>query len=130
MDGTLVLGKARAYGVLKVLFHVECVHVQDLLVSEEAVGRKALNYVERAEYGRVVGGEGVKVHANRRKLERDALLASGIGSDGTQSATGSLHLQATKLEAGNGRIAASNILEIHAAENDLSRAQDNDQAGV
>ncbi|EJF92236.1 filamentous hemagglutinin family domain-containing protein, partial [Bartonella taylorii 8TBB] len=129
-DGKLVLAKARAKGALKAHSHHDSVHVQDLLFSEEAVELKALNNVELAEHARVAAGDVVTVHANRIKLERDALLASGIGSDGTQSATGSLHLQATKLEAGNGRIAASNLLEIQAAEIDLSRVQDNDQAGV
>ncbi|EJF77629.1 filamentous hemagglutinin family domain-containing protein, partial [Bartonella sp. DB5-6] len=129
-DGKLVLAKARAKGAVKVHSHHDSVHVKALLFSEKAVELKALNNVELAEHARVAAGDVVTVNANTIKLERDALLASGIGIDGTQSATGSLHLQATKLEAGEGRIAASDLLEIQAATIDLSRAQDNDQAGV
>ncbi len=129
-DGKLVIAKARAKGALKAHSHHDSVHVQDLLFSEEAVELKALKHVELAEQARVAASGVVDVHADVIKLQSHALLASGIGSDGQQSATGSLHLQAVKLEAGNGRIAAGDLLEIQAATIDLSRMQDNDQTGV
>uniref|UniRef100_UPI0035D05A03 two-partner secretion domain-containing protein n=2 Tax=Bartonella TaxID=773 RepID=UPI0035D05A03 len=129
-DGKLVIAKARAKGALKAHSHHDSVHVQDLLFSEEAVELKALKHVVLAEQARVAASGAVDVHADVIKLQSHALLASGIGSDGQQSATGSLHLQAAKLEAGNGRIAAGDLLEIQAATIDLSRMQDNDQTGV
>ncbi|WP_375662687.1 HNH/ENDO VII family nuclease [Bartonella sp. OC16QHHD] len=129
-DGKLVIAKARAKGAVKARSHHDSVHVKDLLFSEEAVELKALKHVELAEQARVAASGTVDVHADLIKLQSHALLASGIGSDGQQSATGSLHLQAAKLEAGNGRIAAGDLLEIQAATIDLSRMQDNDQTGV
>ncbi|WP_375642776.1 hypothetical protein, partial [Bartonella sp. CM100XJJH] len=129
-DGKLVIAKARAKGAVKARSHHDSVHVKDLLFSEEAVELKALKHVELAEQARVAASGAVDVHADLIKLQSHALLASGIGSDGQQSATGSLHLQAAKLEAGNGRIAAGDLLEIQAATIDLSRMQDNDQTGV
>ncbi|WP_375648573.1 DUF637 domain-containing protein [Bartonella sp. MU70NMGDW] len=129
-DGKLVIAKARAKGAVKAHSHHDSVHVKDLLFSEEAVELKALKHVELAEQARVAASGAVDVHADLIKLQSHALLASGIGSDGQQSATGSLHLQAAKLEAGNGRIAAGDLLEIQAATIDLSRMQDNDQTGV
>ncbi|WP_375647743.1 DUF637 domain-containing protein [Bartonella sp. CR84HXZ] len=129
-DGKLVIAKARAKGAVKARSHHDSVHVKDLLFSEEAVELKALKHVELAEQARVAASGAVDVHADVIKLQSHALLASGIGSDGQQSATGSLHLQAAKLEAGNGRIAAGDLLEIQAATIDLSRMQDNDQTGV
>ncbi|WP_375637770.1 MULTISPECIES: DUF637 domain-containing protein [unclassified Bartonella] len=129
-DGKLVIAKARAKGAVKAHSHHDSVHVKDLLFSEEAVELKALKHVELAEQARVAASGAVDVHADVIKLQSHALLASGIGSDGQQSATGSLHLQAAKLEAGNGRIAAGDLLEIQAATIDLSRMQDNDQTGV
>ncbi|WP_375673986.1 DUF637 domain-containing protein [Bartonella sp. AA18HLJMS] len=129
-DGKLVIAKARAKGAVKAHSHHDSVHVKDLLFSEEAVELKALKHVELAEQARVAASGTVDVHADLIKLQSHALLASGIGSDGQQSATGSLHLQAAKLEAGNGRIAAGDLLEIQAATIDLSRMQDNDQTGV
>ncbi|WP_375673722.1 DUF637 domain-containing protein [Bartonella sp. TS82HLJMH] len=129
-DGKLVIAKARAKGAVKARSHHDSVHVKDLLFSEEAVELKALKHVELAEQARVAASGAVDVHADVIKLQSHALLASGIGSDGQQSATGSLYLQAAKLEAGNGRIAAGDLLEIQAATIDLSRMQDNDQTGV
>ncbi|WP_375651402.1 filamentous hemagglutinin N-terminal domain-containing protein, partial [Bartonella sp. AA78NXGY] len=129
-DGKLVIAKARAKGAVKAHSHHDSVHVKDLLFSEEAVELKALKHVELAEQARVAASGTVDVGADLIKLQSHALLASGIGSDGQQSATGSLHLQAAKLEAGNGRIAAGDLLEIQAATIDLSRMQDNDQTGV
>ncbi|WP_345117250.1 DUF637 domain-containing protein, partial [Bartonella jaculi] len=129
-DGKLVIAKARAKGAVKAHSHHDSVHVKDLLFSEEAVELKALKHVELAEQARVAASGAVDVRADVIKLQFHALLASGIGSDGTQSATGSLHLKATTLEAGNGRIAAADLLEIQAATIDLSRMQDNDQIGV
>ncbi|SSZ39239.1 DUF637 domain-containing protein [Bartonella grahamii] len=129
-DGKLVLAKARAKGAVKAHSHHDSVHVKDLLFSEEAVELKALKHVELAEQARVAASGAVDVRADVIKLQSHALLASGIGSDGQQSATGSLHLQAAKLEAGNGRIAAGDLLKIQAATIDLSRMQDNDQTGV
>nr|WP_275065094.1 DUF637 domain-containing protein [Bartonella grahamii] len=129
-DGKLVIAKARAKGAVKARSHHDSVHVKDLLFSEEAVELKALKHVELAEQARVAASGAVDVRADVIKLQSHALIASGIGSDGQQSATGSLHLQAAKLEAGNGRIAAGDLLEIQAATIDLSRMQDNDQTGV
>ncbi|VEJ46082.1 DUF637 domain-containing protein [Bartonella vinsonii] len=129
-DGKLVIAKARAKGAVKAHSHHDSVHVNDLLFSEEAVELKALKHVELAEHARVAASGTVDVRADVIKLQSHALLASGIGSDGQQSATGSLHLKATKLEAGDGRIAAGDLLEIQAATIDLSRMQDNDQTGV
>ncbi|EJF77023.1 Hemolysin precursor [Candidatus Bartonella washoeensis] len=129
-DGKLVLAKARAKGVVKAHSHHDSVHVKDLLFSEEAVELKALKHVELAEHARVAASGTVNVRADVIKLQSHALLASGIGSDGQQSATGSLHLQVAKLEAGDGRIAAGDLLEIQAAKIVLSRMQDNDQTGV
>ncbi|WP_330168920.1 DUF637 domain-containing protein [Bartonella grahamii] len=129
-DGKLVIAKARAKGAVKARSHHDNVHVKDLLFSEEAVELKALKHVELAEHARVAASGSVDVRADVVKLQSHALLASGIGSDGQQSAMGSLHLQAAKLEAGNGRIAAGDLLEIQAATIDLSRMQDNDQTGV
>ncbi|WP_375656271.1 filamentous hemagglutinin N-terminal domain-containing protein, partial [Bartonella sp. MR63HLJHH] len=129
-DGKLVIAKARAKGAVKARSHHDSVHVKDLLFSEEAVELKALKHVELAEQARVAASGAVDVHADVIKLQSHALLASGIGSDGQQSATGSLYLQAAKLEAGNGRIAAGDLLKIQAATIDLSRMQDNDQTGV
>ncbi|WP_375624013.1 filamentous hemagglutinin N-terminal domain-containing protein, partial [Bartonella sp. TT119HLJHH] len=129
-DGKLVIAKARAKGAVKARSHHDSVHVKDLLFSEEAVELKALKHVELAEQARVAASGAVDVRADVIKLQSHALIASGIGSDGQQSATGSLHLKATKLEAGNGRIAAGDLLEIQAATIDLSRMQDNDQTGV
>ncbi|WP_375675734.1 DUF637 domain-containing protein [Bartonella sp. CL100XZDX] len=129
-DGKLVIAKARAKGVMKAHSHHDSVHVKDLLFSEEAVELKALKHVELAEQARVAASGAVDVRADVIKLQSHALLASGIGSDGQQSATGSLYLQAAKLEAGDGRIAAGDLLKIQAATIDLSRMQDNDQTGV
>ncbi len=129
-DGKLVIAKARAKGVMKAHSHHDSVHVKDLLFSEEAIELKALKHVELTEQARVAASGAVDVHADVIKLQSHALLASGIGSDGQQSAKGSLHLQAGKLDAGNGRIAAGDLLEIQAATIDLSRMQDNDQTGV
>ncbi|WP_375695297.1 DUF637 domain-containing protein, partial [Bartonella sp. AC90GZZY] len=129
-DGKLVIAKARAKGAVKAHSHHDSVHVKDLLFSEEAVELKALKHVELEKNARVAASGTVDVGADLIKLQSHALLASGIGSDGQQSATGFLHLQAAKLEAGNGRIAAGDLLEIQAATIDLSRMQDNDQTGV
>ncbi|WP_208438385.1 filamentous hemagglutinin N-terminal domain-containing protein, partial [Bartonella vinsonii] len=129
-DGKLVLAKVRAKGVVKAHSHHDSVHVKDLLFSEEAVKLKALKDVALAEHARVAASGAVDVSASTIALKSDALLASGVGSDGTQSATGSLHLKATKLEVGDGRIASGDLLEIQAATIDLSRLQDNDQTGV
>lgn len=129
-DGKLVIAKVRAKGAVKAHSHHDSVHVKDLLFSEEAVELKALKHVELEKNARVAASGAVDVDADLIKLQSHALLASGIGSDGQQSATGSLHLQAAKLEAGNGRIAAGDLLEIQAATIDLSRMQDNDQTGV
>ncbi|WP_375682069.1 filamentous hemagglutinin N-terminal domain-containing protein, partial [Bartonella sp. CE47NXGY] len=99
-DGKLVIAKARAKGAVKAHSHHDSVHVKDLLFSEEAVELKALKHIELAEQARVAASGTVDVGADLIKLQSHALLASGIGSDGQQSATGSLHLQAAKLEAG------------------------------
>ncbi|CAK01664.1 Filamentous hemagglutinin [Bartonella tribocorum CIP 105476] len=129
-DGKLVITKARAKGAVKAHSHHDSVHVKDLLFSEEAVGLKALKHVELAERTRVAASGNVEVRADVIKLGSDALLANGIGNDGQQSATGSLHLQATKIEAGSGRIAAGALLQINAAAIDLDRLQDNNQTGI
>ncbi|GAA5109612.1 DUF637 domain-containing protein [Bartonella jaculi] len=129
-DGKLVLAKARAKGAVHAHSHHESVHVKDLLFSEDSVKLKARHTVELAEHARVAASGNVDVNADTIKLGSDALLANGIGNDGQQSATGSLHLQATKVEAGSGRIAAGALLQINAAAIDLDRLQDNNQTGV
>ncbi|WP_039760103.1 filamentous hemagglutinin N-terminal domain-containing protein, partial [Bartonella queenslandensis] len=129
-DGKLVITKARAKRAVKAHSHHDSVHVKDLLFSEEAVWLKALSSVELAERTRVAASGNVDVRADVIKLGSEALLANGIGNDGQQSATGSLHLQATKIEAGSGRIASGALLQINASAIDFDRLQDNNQTGV
>ncbi|UTO28988.1 two-partner secretion domain-containing protein [Bartonella harrusi] len=129
-DGKLVFAKARAKGSVKAHSHHDSVHVKDLVFSEQAVELKASKHVELAEHARVAAKDAVDVQASTIALKSDTLLASGIDNDGTQSATGSLHLKAGRLEAGNGRIAAGGLLEIQAANIDFSRIKDNGQTGI
>ncbi|WP_254472602.1 DUF637 domain-containing protein, partial [Bartonella sp. B1098] len=129
-DGKLVLAKARAKGAVHAHSHHESVHVKDLLFSEDSVELKARHTVELAEHARVAASGDVDVNADVIKLGSDALLANGIGNDGQQSASGSLHLKASKLEAGSGRIASGALLQINAATIELDRLQDNDQVGI
>ncbi|WP_455474847.1 two-partner secretion domain-containing protein [Bartonella sp. B30(2025)] len=129
-DGKLVIAKARAKGPVKAQSHHASVRVENLLFSESFVGLKALDAVELVDHARVAASGAVDVNSAVIKLEHDALLASGIGNDGQQSATGSLHLKASKLDAGSGRIASGDLLWIQAETIDLSRAEDNHQTGV
>ncbi|WP_455475525.1 two-partner secretion domain-containing protein [Bartonella sp. B17] len=129
-DGKLVIAKARAKGSVKAQSHHASVHVENLLFSESSVELKALDAVELVDHARVAASGAVDVNSAVIKLEHDALVASGIGNDGQQSATGSLHLKAAKLDAGSGRIASGDLLWIQAETIDLSRAEDNNQTGV
>ena len=129
-DGKLSIGKAQAKQTIAARSHKQAVVVENTLFSEEAVVLEGLSGVELADRALVVAKGDVTIKGGAVSLGADALAASGTDSDGHQTATGTLSVVASTLDAGNGQLAAGGLLAVKAGGIDLSRGTDNGRANL
>jgi len=123
-SGKLVLGKAQSQGKLRAQSTQDAVEVQSTLFSSQAIELEGLSAVT-LRAGSLVASKGdVGLKAQTVSLEQGALAASGVDVNGVQTATGTLDVKATTLDAGNGQLAAGGKLAVAADTIKLDRAVD------
>ncbi|MEO9299436.1 DUF637 domain-containing protein [Devosia alba] len=123
-SGKLVLGKVQSNGKLRAQSTQSTVEVQSTLFSGQAIELEGLTAVE-LKAGALVASQGdLSLKAETVKLEQGALAAAGVNINGVQTATGTLDVRATTLDAGNGQLAAGADLVINADSINLERGID------
>lgn len=123
-DGKLTLGKVQAKQAITVRSAKQAVTVESTLFSDEAIVLEGLSAVKLADNALVVAKGDVSLKGEVVSLGVNALVASGTDSDGRQTATGTLGMVASALDAGKGQLAAGGLLWIKAGGIDLTRAVD------
>ena len=121
-DGRLVLGKAQAKGQIVARSVSDKVSVASTLFSDTAVVLQGATGVELADNALVASAGDVSLIGQTVTLGANAIAASGTTSDGVQSATGTLSVQATTLNVGNGMLAGGGLLSITAGTVNLARS--------
>ena len=77
--------------------------------------------------GSLVASRGdISLEADLVSLGNSALVATGTDEDGTQGNVGTLTVEADQLDAGNGQLAAGDILTVSASSINLDRSRDDD----
>ncbi len=123
-DGKLVMGKVQAKQQVVARSVRKTVRVENSLFSDDAVVLHGLKGVELADGALVAARNDVTLKGETVTLGQNALAASGTSSNGNQTATGILRVEAETLDAGSGQLAGGGLLSIAANTLDLSRAED------
>lgn len=126
-DGKLTLGKAQAKQAITARSVKQEVRVESTLFSEEAVVLEGLTAVELADQAIVATRGDATLKGQTVSLGTGALVASGTDEDGKQTATGTLRVDATLVDAGKGQLAGGELLSIKAGTIDLSRDADSER---
>ena len=120
-DGKLAFNSAQAAGRIHARSAADALVAEGTVYSNASVTLESHSSLD-LEAGALVAAAGdVSLTANTVNLGDDVLAASGTDSEGNQTATGVLSVQATTLDAGSGQLAAGGKLEVTAATIDLSR---------
>ncbi|MDZ7925840.1 MAG: filamentous hemagglutinin N-terminal domain-containing protein [Agrobacterium sp.] len=123
-DGKLILGKVQAKQAITARSAKQAITVESTLFSDEAIVLEGLSAVKLADNALVIAEGNVSLKGEIVSLGADALAASGTNSAGQQTATGTLNVMASTLDAGKGQLAAGGLLAITAKNIDLTRAID------
>ena len=121
-DGKLVLSRARAERQLTASSGSAAIEVKDTLYAKQAIALTGKSAVRLAGKALVASAGDTSLKAEAVTLGQAALAASGLGEDGKQNPTGDLNIEADRLTAGDGQLAAGRTLTVSAAVIDLDRA--------
>lgn len=125
-DGKLTLGNVRAEESITATSQSDSVQVTKTLFSEEAVVLEGANEITLDDNALAVSSGDVSLKAGTVSLGDDALVASGVNEDGTQNPVGDVIVEADQLNAGNGQLAAGDLLTVTASTINLDRATDDE----
>lgn len=123
-DGKLTLGKAQAKQAIVARSQRQTVQAESTLFSDDAVVLEGLSAVELADHALVIAKGDISLKGGTVSLGTNALVASGTDNSGQQTATGTLRVEASVLNAGRGQLAAGSLLSIKASTIDLARTVD------
>ncbi|NKC13806.1 MAG: filamentous hemagglutinin N-terminal domain-containing protein [Gammaproteobacteria bacterium] len=123
-DGKLVLGNVRAKRAIGATSKTQSIEVQRTLFADEAIVLEANDAVTLDDNALIASSGDVSLKADSVSLGNAALVASGTREDGAQSNVGNLSVEADRLDAGDGQLAAGDTLTVTASTINLDRAAD------
>ena len=127
-DGKLTLSNAQAAGPISAQSVGDSVAVTGTLYTSAPITLQGLTGIALADNALVVSASDLTMTTGGALTVGDnAIAASGTTSDGVQTATGTLSVQAGTLSVGNGLLAGGALLSIAAATLDLARGSDDGQ---
>ena len=123
-DGKLTLGKARATQTISARSTRNVVEVTSTLFSDEAIALEGLKGVALRDGAPVAASGDVSLKGEAVSLGEGALAASGTAADGTQGTSGTLSVEAQRVDVRAGQLAGAGRLSVTANELLINRASD------
>ena len=123
-DGKLLVRNARAREGITATSESDSVQVAGTLFSEEGIVLEGERGISLDDNALVAASGDVSLKAETVALGDDALVASGASEGGAQAPVGSLSVEANRLDAGSGQLAAGDLLTVAAPVINLDRAAD------